>query len=160
MAGKHHVAAKIAAHSAKKRAKRLARARGEGDGPLVTRVSGLMELLEPHRQAAIQVWIDGLKATKETYDPKSREYSDQPDYKERRENANKIIEYLDGKPPELQVQLTGKLEDMDEMTKRIQSSPEAMRAMNALTDVPAEVFDVQESGGETDGEFPSEKEAS
>jgi hypothetical protein len=66
-------------------------------------------MLEPHRRAAVQVWIDGMKAPKPIYE-KGRRVGGEPDWKERRENAALIIAYLEGKPIEKQIQARGDFE--------------------------------------------------
>src|ERR1700747_1448494 len=53
---------------------------------IITLAETLIDMLEPYRKEAIQVWIDGMRATKPIYE-KGIRVGEEPDWKERRENA-------------------------------------------------------------------------
>lgn len=142
---------KIKASSKPKKMGQGSRVRA-GDDPVVTQAEGLVSLLAPHRKRAIEVWIAGMDATKETYDPKSREYTITPDWKERRECAAKIIEHLDGTPVQKTFTLTGSFKDLGEMMQTLTGSPEAARMLSDSIEVEASV---QETGDETGDASPS-----
>jgi len=48
-------------------------------------------LKSSHLDKAVKVWIDGLEATKQVYNKTFETWSEEPDWKERRENANMIV---------------------------------------------------------------------
>src|ERR1700676_3195748 len=70
----------------------------------ITEVKKLTDLLGPHKKAAVQVWIDGMSATKQVQIARDV-WVAEPDWRERRENANQIVAYLDGRPHEFQVRV-------------------------------------------------------
>jgi len=88
----------------------------------------LIDMLEPHRREAVQVWIDGMRATKPIYE-KGKRVGEEPDWKERRENAALIIAYLEGKPIEKQIQATAEFEDLQTLMERMNQSPAARVAL-------------------------------
>ena len=99
---------------------------------IVTQAQKLSELLGPNLDKAVQVWVEGLKATKWEYDPKTHERFEVADWKERRECATKIIEYLEGKPIERQLQVTGDFEELGDLLNRIRESPLALKKLGHL----------------------------
>jgi hypothetical protein len=91
----------------------------------------LVEILGPHKIAAMEVWIAGLEATKEVYEPSSHSYVTVPDWKERRECANMIMAYLEGRPIERQVQARGDYADLQKMlAERIAHSKAAQDSLH------------------------------
>ena len=91
-----------------------ARAKRQKRREIIKLAEKLIDMLEPHRKDAIQVWIDGMKATKPIYE-KGIRVGEEPDWKERRENAALIIAYLEGKPIEKQIQAHGGFQDLQEL---------------------------------------------
>jgi hypothetical protein len=105
---------------------------------LVTQAKRLVELLGPeHLEAAVKTWVDGLKAMKKVYDPSTKGWIEEPDWRERRENANMIVAYMEGKPIERQVQVTGNFEELGDLLNRIRESPVAMRELANLPSLHA-----------------------
>jgi hypothetical protein len=88
----------------------------------------LIDMLEPHRREAVQVWIDGMRATKPIYE-KGKRVGEEPDWKERRKNAALIIAYLEGKPIEKQIQANAEFEDLQTLMERMNQSPAARVAL-------------------------------
>jgi hypothetical protein len=138
---------KIKAHTQKK-AGRVARARENSEGrELIGRAKKLIDLLKPeYLDRAVQVWVDGLKATKDVYDARAKEWTTQPDWKERREAANMIVAYFEGRPIERQMVMKGSFRDLNDTLARMKQSPEAMRVLQEL--YPEELPTVQETGSE------------
>jgi hypothetical protein len=88
----------------------------------------LIDMLEPHRREAIQVWIDGMRATKPIYE-KGIRVGEEPDWKERRENAAMIIAYLEGKPVERSVAASGDFEDLQSLLEAMKHSPASQASL-------------------------------
>jgi hypothetical protein len=88
----------------------------------------LIDMLEPHRKEAIQVWIDGMRATKPIYE-RGKRVGEEPDWKERRENAALIIAYLEGKPVEKQIQAHGDFEDLQTLLEAMKHSPASQASL-------------------------------
>jgi hypothetical protein len=88
----------------------------------------LIDMLEPYRKEAIQVWIDGMRATKPIYE-KGIRVGEEPDWKERRENAALIIAYLEGKPIEKQIQAHGDFEDLGSLLEAMKHSPASQASL-------------------------------
>lgn len=88
----------------------------------------LIDMLEPHRKEAIQVWIDGMRATKPIYE-KGIRVGEEPDWKERRENAALIIAYLEGKPIEKQIQAHADFEDLGSLLQAMRHSPASQASL-------------------------------
>jgi hypothetical protein len=82
----------------------------------------LIDMLEPYRRDAIQVLIDGMKATRPVY-VRGQVVGEEPDWKERRENAALILAYVEGRPVERQIQARGDFEDLEALRNRIASLP-------------------------------------
>lgn len=79
-------------------------------------------MLEPHRRDAIQVLIDGMKATRPVY-VRGQVVGTEPDWKERRENAALILAYVEGRPVERQIQARGEFEDLEALRNRVVGLP-------------------------------------
>ena len=73
------------------------------------------------------MWIDGMRATKPIYE-KGIRVGEEPDWKERRENAAMIIAYLEGKPVERQLQAHGDFEDLQSLLDAMKHSPAAQES--------------------------------
>ena len=63
-----------------------------------------------------------MRATKPIYE-KSRRVGEEPDWKERRENAALIIAYLEGKPIEKQIQARGDFDDLQALMEAVKQTP-------------------------------------
>jgi hypothetical protein len=90
---------------------------------LVKDVAKLLDLMGPHKEAAVQVLVDQLEATKEIYDPGSHGWREVPDGDLRHKAAVKLLEWLEGKPRELQVSIHGDFEDLASLQSRVAKSP-------------------------------------
>lgn len=115
---------------------------------MIAEVKRLTELLGPNKNKAVQVWIDGLEATKRVQVGRDQ-WEDVPDWKERRENANMIVAYLEGKPIERAMVATGTFEDYDTLRARIEGSPLAAKLLG--------IGNVQETGGEKQADVTREE---
>jgi hypothetical protein len=92
----------------------------------------LYDLLTPHLPAAIQAWVDGLKANKIAWNQQSHQFEDTglPDHKERRESGRAIIEYVVGKAIERSLEVTGSYKDLSTLLSELEQSPEATRLLS------------------------------
>ena len=121
----------------------------------IAEVKKLTEMLGPHKTAAVQVWIDGLEATKRVQAGRDV-WEDVPDWKERRENANMIVAYLEGKPVELQVQASGSFEDLGTILERYRSTPEGMKLLHDVLGAEVDLDSLQSGPSVTSPERPRE----
>ena len=90
---------------------------------LVKDVAKLLDLMGPHKEAAVQVLVDQLNATKEVYDPGTHGWRTVPDGDLAHKAAVKLLEWLEGKPRELQVSIHGDFEDLASLQSRVAHSP-------------------------------------
>jgi Cft2 family RNA processing exonuclease len=90
---------------------------------LVKDVAKLLDLMGPHKEAAVQVLVDQLNATKEVYDPGTHGWRTVPDGDLAHKAAVKLLEWLEGKPRELQVSIHGDFEDLASLQSRVAQSP-------------------------------------
>jgi hypothetical protein len=97
---------------------------------LVTHAKDLIAHLGEHAPEAVQVWIDGLSATKWEYDPTTKTRFEVPDWRERRENAAMIFAYAIGRPLERSMEVTGSYSELSDVLKSLEQSPEARRLLN------------------------------
>jgi hypothetical protein len=88
--------------------------------------------LRPHLPAAIQTWVDGLGATKIAWNGEKHQWEDTgaPDWKERRESARAIVEYLVGKAIERSMEVSGSFTELSEVLTELEKSPEARRLLS------------------------------
>jgi hypothetical protein len=90
----------------------------------------LQDLLAPHLPAAIQTWLDGLKATKIAWQHDKWVDTGFPDWKERRECARAIVEYVIGRPVERSMEITGSYKELSEVLAELEKCPEARRLLS------------------------------
>jgi hypothetical protein len=90
----------------------------------------LQDFLQPHLPAAIQTWVDGLGATKIAFARDKWVDSGFPDWKERRESARAIVEYLVGKAIERSLEVSGSYRELSDVLKSLEDSPEARRLLS------------------------------
>jgi hypothetical protein len=119
---------------------------------LSKQVESLVVLLGPHKAAAVQVLIDQLKATRKIYD-KGVCVDEVPDQIVRQKAAIAILEWLEGKPRELQLQVTGGFDDLGEMLTKIRNSDEWQRLNSQQKtvqgkEIPPELTDAAREDGE------------
>ncbi len=123
---------KIRAETPKKRGP-LARGR-VGNGSIDSNgAEKLTDLLRPHLSAAVRTWVAGLKATRVAWNGTLHEWQDTgfADWKERRECARAIVEYVVGKAIERTMGLTGNYKELSELIGELRASPEAQRLIGA-----------------------------
>jgi hypothetical protein len=89
---------------------------------LIKQVESLMAMLGPHKQEAVRALVDGLKATRKIYH-QGVCVDEVPDELARHKNAVAILEWLEGKPRELQVSIHGDFEDLASLQQRVAQSP-------------------------------------
>ena len=63
-----------------------------------------------------------MKATRPVY-VRGQVVGEEPDWKERRENAALILSYVEGRPVERQIQARGDFEDLEALRNRIAGLP-------------------------------------
>jgi hypothetical protein len=90
----------------------------------------LQDLLAPHLPAAIQTWLDGLKATKIAWQHDKWVDTGFPDWKERRECGRAIVEYVIGRPIERSMEVSGSYKELSEVLSDLEKSPEARRLLS------------------------------
>jgi hypothetical protein len=98
---------------------------------LVKQVKGLMDMLGPHKADAVQVLVDQLEATKGVYYEGER-VDTVPDEIVRQKAAVAILEWLEGKPRELQMVVSGNFTDFNTVIEKVKSSPAMMAALGPL----------------------------
>ena len=82
---------------------------------LVKQVTSLLEQLGPHKNEAVQVLVDQMKAMKAIRNASGEVSNWVPDEIIRQKAAIAILEWLEGKPRELQIQVHGTPEDFDKV---------------------------------------------
>jgi hypothetical protein len=95
---------------------------------LIKQVEGLMAMLGPYKREAVQVLVDQLSAMKTVFH-NGVAVGEVPDEIIRQKAAIAILEWLEGKPRELHIQMRGDFDDLAEMQRRLQGSPEAKRCL-------------------------------
>jgi hypothetical protein len=105
---------------------------------LIKQVESLMAMLGPHKQEAVQALVDGLRATRKIYH-QGVCVDEVPDELARHKNAVAILEWLEGKPRELQIHLGAKFEDLTELQDRVMQS-EAFKQITSQKVVEGEVI--------------------
>jgi hypothetical protein len=87
-------------------------------------------------KGAVEIWREGLKATKFVWDQKAQCYVDTgfPDWDVRERMSLAIAAYMEGKPIERQINVTGNFEELGQVLNRIRASP---IAMEELADLPS-----------------------
>jgi hypothetical protein len=80
--------------------------------------------------AAIQTWLDGLKATKIAWQHDKWVDTGFPDWKERRECDRQIVEYVIGRPIERSMEISGSYSELSDVLKSLEQSPEARRLLS------------------------------
>lgn len=144
---------KIKAQTEKKRAG-VARAPTRETVEFVAKAKKLGQILKSgHLERAVRVWIDGLEATKKEYEKVSETWSEVPDWKERRECANMIVAYMEGRPVERQLVIGGSFEDLNAAMGKVKASPEAMRLLESM----GGALGVQETGSEKQADVTREE---
>jgi hypothetical protein len=86
----------------------------------------MLALMEPHKAEAVQVLVDQLKATRNVYH-QGVLVDTVPDEKIRQDAAKLLLEWMEGKPRELQMRVTGKIDDFSDMIARFRNSEEFQR---------------------------------
>ena len=88
---------------------------------LVKQVTSLLEQLGSHKHEAVQVLADQFSAMKSVYH-NGMKVDEVPDGIIRQKAAIAILEWLHGKPRELQLQMRGDVEDFATMLERFRDS--------------------------------------
>jgi hypothetical protein len=117
---------KIRAETPKKQGP-LARTRTRATVVNPERTEKLSDLLAPHLPAAVQAWVDGLKANKIAWNPNTHAWEEinLPDHEVRRRNALHIIEFVEGKPIERSMEVSGNYKELSQVLEELKQSPEA-----------------------------------
>jgi hypothetical protein len=128
-----YVERKIRERKSSKEGQLVARARASQPRISTKKEEKLHDLLAPHLLAAVQAWVDGLKATKIAWNQQSHRFEDTgfPDNKVRAECARAIVEYVVGKAIERSMEVTGSYKELSTLIDEIKQSPEAMRLLPA-----------------------------
>lgn len=101
-----------------------------------------------------KVWREAMTATRHFWRESGRDergksigsWVEEPDHRTRIDASRLVAAYREGLPIQRQLQLQGKIEDLDDMLNRVRSSPEAMKALEALTHVEPDVIRDLENG--------------
>jgi hypothetical protein len=114
----------------------------------------LHDLLAPYLPAAVQAWVDGLKATKVAWNQATHCFEDTglPDSKVRADCARAIVEYVIGKPIERSLEVSGSYKELSVILEELRQSPEAMRLL------PPELFESIAGGGSSSKSGPENSE--
>jgi hypothetical protein len=88
---------------------------------LIKQVKRLVDLLGPHKEHAIQVLVRQLEATRKIYQ-NGICIDEVPDQIVQQKAAIAILEWLEGKPRELQIHLGAQFEDLAELQQRVEQS--------------------------------------
>jgi hypothetical protein len=84
---------------------------------LYKKVEEMVALMEPHKKQAVQVLVDQMKAMRDVY-YEGEVVGQVPDQIIRQKAAIAILEWLEGKPREFQINVSGKPEDYAEILQR------------------------------------------
>ena len=116
---------------------------------LVKQVTSLMEQLGPHKSEAIQVLVDQLKAMKAIKNSQGFVTEWVPDEIIRQKAAIAILEWLEGKPRELQIQMQGNVDDFQAMVaKYAQLEQESLQKTVQGQEIPPGLPDATREEGE------------
>jgi hypothetical protein len=107
----------------------VARRRVSPDRESAKATENVEELLSPYLPAAIQAWVDGLKATKIIWIKGEVVDTGIADDIVRSNCAQKIVEYLIGKAIERSMQVTGSYQELSDLVTQLEESPEAHRLL-------------------------------
>lgn len=101
-------------------------------------VKKLGELLTSNDlENAVEVWRDGLKAVRMVWNNKRGEYLEAgPDWQIRRDMSELIAAYMEGKPMERQMSISGSFAELGEMINEMRLSNEALRLMPFVHSLP------------------------
>lgn len=89
---------------------------------------------------AVKVWREGLTATKMIWSNKKGDYIDGgPDWQIRRDMAEAIAAYMEGRPMERQLSISGSFEELSDLLKTMRNSGEAARLLPVLNSLPSGV---------------------
>jgi len=101
---------------------------------VVRRSARLADLItDDDRVRAKEVIRDAMEATTRIYDGKAKALDIQPDHKTRLAAATLQLAYDEGTPVKRSVSISADFRSADEIVKAIQASPEASRALAALS---------------------------
>lgn len=91
-------------------------------------------------RAAVECWRDGLKAMRMVWNNKLGQYIEAgPDWQIRRDMSELIAAYMEGKPMERQMSISGSFEELGDMLQTLNASAEAVRLLpwsNSLPSTP------------------------
>jgi hypothetical protein len=86
-------------------------------------------------KAVVRIWREGLVATKSFWNPAAKEWVTEPDWGRRYDFSMAIAAYVEGKPIERSMEVTGSYKELSVLLEELKQSPEAMRLL------PRELFD-------------------
>lgn len=94
-------------------------------------------LTEDDLAGAVQVWREGLTATKQIWSNKRGDYIDGgPDWAIRRDMAEAIAAYMEGRPLERQMNISGTFVELRDMLAQMKQSGEAARLLPFVQSLP------------------------
>lgn len=87
---------------------------------------------------AVTVWREGLTAVKKVWSAKLQRYEDGgPDWQIRRDMAEAIAAYMEGRPLERQMNISGTFVELRDMLSQMKQSGEAARLLPGLDSLPS-----------------------
>lgn len=112
---------------------------GAGAADLIPLAKKLADLLTADDLAgAVKVWREGLTATKKVWSAKKQKYvNGGPDWQIRRDMAEAIAAYMEGRPMERQLSISGSFEELGDLLQTLRNSGEAARLMPFVNALPS-----------------------
>lgn len=119
--------------------------RGESDGaaepgPIIPDLAKKLQdmLTADDLAGAVKVWREGLQAVKMVWNNKLGTYVEAgPDWQIRRDMSEMIAAYMEGKPMERQMSISGTFEELSDLLKTMSTSGEAARLMPFVHSLPS-----------------------
>lgn len=89
-------------------------------------------------EGAVKVWRSGLKARRMVWNNKKGKFVPcGPDWQIRRDMSEFIAAYMEGKPMERQMQISGTFEELGDLLRTLQTSGEAARLLPFVNSLPS-----------------------
>jgi hypothetical protein len=96
-------------------------------------IKALLETIQSDDiDSVARVWREAMGATTAIYDLPKKKWIERPDHNTRLKAANMVAAYAEGLPVQRQIQLNANLETLAETLESVKSSPETIRALEAV----------------------------
>lgn len=125
--------------AAQPRARSRRPADNDGATPAKRVIKRIADLLtSDDLEAAVQVWREGMEATRLVWSAKLKMYVEAgPDWDTRRECSELIVAYMEGRPMERQLNLNGSFMELGDLLRSVRLSGEALRLIPGLDTLPS-----------------------